>query len=106
MADSPTRRARTSYDSEGRAIKPPPLPMGEFVIDPEMVRGKLRRSRLMPAALALPCVEHEADYGEPCWRYVRGVCWSRVTRSRAAHTSARHPDPKTGPKPTFPRSGV
>jgi len=45
---------------------------------PEMVHRRLRRALTLPHVLRQPCVEHDAEAGEPCFRHARGVCGNRV----------------------------
>ena len=46
------------------------------------VVAKLLASRLIPVALTEPCDEHHAAVGAPCFTSARGVCGSRLSRTR------------------------
>lgn len=44
------------------------------------VRAALDRSRVVPWAVQVPCLEHRAEVGQTCWRGpARGVCGDRTS---------------------------
>ncbi|WP_345803020.1 hypothetical protein AAIB33_08040 [Microbacterium sp. AZCO] len=58
--------------------------------DPAVVIGRLRRSRLVPGALAsTACDDHGAEVGQPCFRAAVGICGERLSRALVA----RIPEP-------------
>jgi len=66
----PYHRELAAQDKYRDELQPPP--------PPAVVRERLRRSKLLPHFLAVPCPEHHAAAGEPCFRTAQGVCGDRV----------------------------
>lgn len=76
------RAAHAAADPRNARLPEPPPPTFE------QSRARLRQTRVMPAALTVPCAEHHAAHGVPCWQVPRAVCGSRVTRGQTAQASA------------------
>ncbi|MCK8468090.1 hypothetical protein M0722_12880 [Microbacterium sp. KSW4-16] len=59
---------------DGRSPAPEPTPA--------MVHARIRRTAMVPAIITVPCPNHEAAAGEPCYRLgeggARGVCGPRI----------------------------
>lgn len=49
---------------------------------PAMVRARIRRTAMVPAIITVPCPNHDAAVGEPCYLLgedgARGVCGDRI----------------------------
>ena len=48
----------------------------------EAVHARLASSRVIPRALAVPCLTHAVQAGTPRFRGIRGVCADRLRRGR------------------------
>ncbi|MFB4350428.1 hypothetical protein [Microbacterium sp. CR_7] len=64
-----------------RAESDPPARDGhpeQYTPTPEMVHARIRRTAMVPAIITVPCPDHDAEVGQPCYvlgeRGARGVC--------------------------------
>ena len=71
-ADDRTARALdTRHDSDREAD-----------MSPALVHARIARDAVVPGALAVPCLDHRAAPGEPCFTTARGVCGPRLAAAR------------------------
>lgn len=66
------QRADTAEAAEKPNTDDPPPTVAQ-------VRARIRNFSVVPSALTVPCLEHDAAVSTPCYRgAVVGVCWQRV----------------------------
>lgn len=72
-ADDRTGRALAEFNPASRGLNDRDAEMS-----PALIHARIARDAVIPGALALACVDHDAAPGEYCFGAARGVCGARV----------------------------